>query len=151
MGRVLSVNISFVAVMMSLARIAATNTQISLNRRMIQMIEKLTNCPQCGGVLNDAGRCEFCGSKVYDFLNISFDERCMPSAKTYLRLKIKNKIVLAPIIVDTMTANVSSFYGSDNISCVACINDYEFMRTPCYPIMSINFAVIGDMIEVDDK
>lgn len=39
------------------------------------MIERLTNCPNCGGTLNEAGRCEFCGSKVYDFLTIDFNSR----------------------------------------------------------------------------
>lgn len=29
-------------------------------------MEKLENCPNCGGILDDLGRCEFCGSKVYD-------------------------------------------------------------------------------------
>jgi hypothetical protein len=111
------------------------------------MIEKLTNCPQCAGILNDAGRCEFCGSKVYDFLTVDFNERNMPSAKTYLRLKVNDKVVFAPVIVDTMTVNVSGCYGIDNL---ACINDHVFMQTPCYPIMNINFMVIGDMIEVDD-
>ena len=110
------------------------------------MIEKLKNCPQCAGILNDAGRCEFCGSKVYDFLHISFDEQCMPSAKTYLRLKVKNKIVFAPVIVDTMTVDIRN----DNIICTTYVNEKEYMRTPCYPIMNINFAVVGDMIEVDD-
>lgn len=109
------------------------------------MVERLTNCPQCAGILNEAGRCEFCGSKVYDFLTVDFSERNMPSAKTYLRLKVNGKVVFAPVIVDTMAVNVSSC--SDNIT---YINDHVFMQTPCYPTMSIDFMVIGDMIEVDD-
>lgn len=32
------------------------------------MIEPLKECPHCAGTLNDAGRCTYCGSKVYDFM-----------------------------------------------------------------------------------
>lgn len=30
-------------------------------------MEKYNNCPNCGGTLDDTGRCQYCGSKVYDF------------------------------------------------------------------------------------
>lgn len=36
------------------------------------MIEKLKNCPNCAGILDEAGRCKYCGSKVYDFLTLDF-------------------------------------------------------------------------------
>lgn len=26
------------------------------------MIERLKNCPNCAGILDDAGRCKYCGS-----------------------------------------------------------------------------------------
>ena len=64
------------------------------------MIEQLKNCPQCGGILNEAGRCEFCGSKVYDFLNLDFGPKNKyQSAKTYIRIKSGNVIYLTPIVV----------------------------------------------------
>ena len=67
------------------------------------MIEKLTNCPQCGGILDEAGRCEFCGSKVYDFLTIDFNNREYGvSAKTYIRVKYNGKVVISPVVVDSM-------------------------------------------------
>lgn len=34
---------------------------------------ELKNCPRCGGTLNDNGRCEYCGSKVYDLTDIDID------------------------------------------------------------------------------
>lgn len=35
-------------------------------------IEKVKNCPNCGGILNDSGCCLFCGSRVYDFADLYF-------------------------------------------------------------------------------
>ena len=109
------------------------------------MIERLKNCPQCAGTLNEAGRCEFCGSKVYDFLTIDFNNRNMPSAKTYIRIKANGKIVLAPIIVDTMEVNIRSEDYSTSF-----FDGRQYIHRPCYPEMNINFIVVGDMIQIDE-
>ena len=109
------------------------------------MIEQLKNCPQCGGTLNEVGRCEFCGSKVYDFLTISFNDRNMPSAKTYIRLKSNGKIVLAPVIVDTTEVNIKS---DDYIT--DFYNGRQYIHRPCYPEININFIVVGEMIQIDE-
>lgn len=74
------------------------------------MIERLTNCPTCGGILNEAGRCRFCGSKVYDFLTIDFSEKNYPSARTYIRIKVNGKIVLAPVIIDNVSMTTEPLY-----------------------------------------
>lgn len=34
---------------------------------------ELKNCPYCGGVLDDTGRCLYCKSKVYDLSDIKID------------------------------------------------------------------------------
>ena len=34
---------------------------------------ELKNCPNCGGVLDDTGRCLYCKSKVYDLTDIKID------------------------------------------------------------------------------
>lgn len=112
------------------------------------MIEKLKNCPQCAGVLNEAGRCEFCGSKVYDFLTIDFNERNMPSAKTYIRLKVNGKIVLAPVIVDTVSVNSPTSYHEDTYTYIPYMG---YKQVIIHPTMEVNFTVIGDVIEVDDN
>ena len=41
------------------------------------MKERLKNCPNCGGILDDAGRCMYCKSKVYDLtdVNINLDTK----------------------------------------------------------------------------
>lgn len=64
------------------------------------MIEKLKNCPNCAGILDEAGRCKYCGSKVYDFLTIDFDPRgsSTPTAKTYIRVRNNGKVMLLPIL-----------------------------------------------------
>ena len=65
-------------------------------------MEKLHNCPNCGGYLNDSGRCEFCGSKVYDFVNVDFDD----NTKTYIRVRYQGRIVLMPVIFSTCRYNI---------------------------------------------
>lgn len=110
------------------------------------MLEKLTNCPNCNGRLNEAGRCEFCGSKIYDFLTIDFNDRNMPSAKTYVRLKANGKIVLAPVRVNYASYDSSS----DCVNTTADITgENRYVCTHCYPTMNINFVIIGDTVEVD--
>ena len=110
------------------------------------MIDRLKNCPHCAGVLNEAGRCEFCGSKVYDFLTIDFNEPNMPSAKTYIRLKVNGKIVIAPIIVDTLSATMNP----PSMDYAINADTLEYVRTPCYPTLNIDFMIIGNVIQIDE-
>lgn len=107
------------------------------------MIDKLTNCPQCGGILNEAGRCEFCGSKVYDFLTIDFSNTQYISAKTYIRVKYKGKIVIAPVIVNSMRMDMESSLDTSYFE-----GSPYYLNSPCYPRYNIDFDVVGDMIEV---
>ena len=109
------------------------------------MIEKLTNCPQCGGILDEAGRCEFCGSKVYDFLTIDFNNREYGvSAKTYIRVKYNGKVVIAPVVVDSMRMDLQNSLETSYFA------DKPHMTRITYPVFHLNFDVIGDMIEVED-
>ena len=110
------------------------------------MIEKLTNCPNCGGYLNDSGRCEFCGSKVFDFLTIDFNARNMPSAKTYIRLKVDGKVMIAPVIVGEMSMN----WRNEQVECVDYLGSV-YIRRPVYPTFNVDFSVIGDMIAIDSE
>ena len=36
-------------------------------------MEELKNCPNCGGILDDSGRCMYCKSKIYDLTDINLD------------------------------------------------------------------------------
>ena len=111
------------------------------------MIERLTNCPQCGGTLNEAGRCEFCGSKIFDFLSIDFNVRGMPSAKTYIRVKTNGKVMIAPVVIGTMSMEMAR----DTIDCIDTYSGTERIRIPVYPTFNVDFRVIGDMIQIDDE
>lgn len=111
------------------------------------MIERLTNCPSCGGTLNEAGRCEFCGSKVYDFLSINFDHTYRPSAKTYIRIKSNGKIILAPVIVNN--ASIETRVGEVVASTLGEGTRY-IHSSPCVDI-ELDLAVIGDVIQIDEE
>ena len=111
------------------------------------MIERLTNCPSCGGTLNEAGRCEFCGSKVFDFLSIDFNARNMPSAKTYIRVKANGKMMIAPVIISTMSMEMSR----DMIDCSDIYLGVDYICRPVYPTFNVDFQVIGDMIAIDSE
>lgn len=67
-------------------------------------MKRLENCPNCGGLLDDFGSCQFCGSKIYDLCDI--DVRCSgrrrSKGKTYIRILTDNEIILAPVITNTI-------------------------------------------------
>lgn len=105
-------------------------------------MERLTNCPNCGSYLNDSGRCEFCGSKVYDFVNVDFDKH----QKTYIRIKSDGKIMICPVIFRTANIAIRSepIYTDDVLSM-----PFTF---PCYSRTGVlEFYIIGDTIyEIDN-
>ena len=84
------------------------------------------NCPNCGGALDDTGRCKYCGSKVYDFCDIDLNER----KKTYLRVKHQNQIIIAQVI------------ASPNIS-IKC-------ETDCYPVIEAEFVILKAAVESEE-
>lgn len=86
-------------------------------------MEKLENCPNCGGILDDLGRCEYCGSKVYDLCDIDVTNRGN-RGRTYIRIKTDNRIILAPVIT--------------NVVNITCSRD-------SFPTMDIEFMICGNM------
>lgn len=91
------------------------------------MIERLKNCPNCAGWLDDGGRCNYCGSKVYDFCDINLDKQ----APKYIRIRHQNKVITARVIIDTF--------------------NFELCIDEC-PHGSIDYRCVGDvtMEEIDD-
>lgn len=87
------------------------------------MIERLKNCPNCGGYLDDFGRCEFCGSKVYDLCDIDVRYGSARKGRTYLRILTDKQIILAPVITDTIT--------------ITCESD-------AWPVLEAGFVICGD-------
>lgn len=86
-------------------------------------MEKLKNCPNCAGYLDDSGRCNFCGSKVYDFCNIDVTNN---RGKNYIRLKTNNQIIIAPVFAEYATITTTT--QSENIT------------------LDVSFVVAGDVI-----
>lgn len=89
-------------------------------------IERLHNCPNCGGTLQDDGACRFCGSKVYDFVGINLDDH----SPTYVRVKIYGNIVVMPVRFDRF--------------CITTSMD-------AFPTGTLEFIAIGDTIVEDTK
>ena len=98
----------------------------------------LKNCPNCGGYLNDSGRCEFCGSKVYDFVNIDFDE----NTKTYIRVKYNGKIALMPIVFDTCRFGIMS----NPISISSYGTAWKYVCPTTQIEGTLDFYVVGDVV-----
>lgn len=92
------------------------------------MIERLNNCPNCGAILDDLGRCKFCGSKIYDFCDI--DVSLVNRRSTYIRVKVDNKIIVAPI----RTNHVNMEFSMD-----------------AFPTMNVEFVITGDTIIKEDE
>ena len=111
------------------------------------MIDKLTNCPNCGGYLNDSGRCEFCGSKVFDFLSIDFGSKNMPSAKTYIRIKSNGKVYIAPVMVSTVRMEIPS----DTLYCSDLSGESGYIQRRSYPNFNVDFIGIGEAIMIDSE
>lgn len=101
------------------------------------MIEPLKNCPNCGGTLEDSGRCRFCGSKIYDFVNVDFDHR----TPTYIRIRNNGKIITAPVVFKSGSMRID--YPT---TMIAANNDWrDFVDTPSMT-GSIDYTIVGEVI-----
>lgn len=108
----------------------------------MELIERLHNCPNCGGTLQDDGACRFCGSKVYDFVSIDM-ENYKP---TYLRIKRDGKIILMPVRFNS----VFTKWEQDYTCLYSCDTPYIPMM-PVVPTGELSFTVVGDTIVEDTK
>lgn len=86
-------------------------------------MERLKNCPNCGGLLDDFGSCQFCGSKVYDLCDIDVRNRSTHKGRTYLRILTDNQIILAPVFTNTIGITV---------------------ERDSYPVIEAEFVICGD-------
>ena len=91
-------------------------------------MKRVPNCPNCGAILDDYGRCKFCGSIIYDFCDIDISSTCRQ--KTYIKVKVDNKVIIAPII----THHVDMEFSIDAL-----------------PTMNVEFVIVGDIITVDKE
>lgn len=86
-------------------------------------MKKLSNCPNCAGILDEFGKCQFCGSQVFDLCDIDVRVKGGNRGKTYIRILTDNQIILAPIRTNTVS-----------ISC----SPWEF------PTMDVEFVICGE-------
>lgn len=109
------------------------------------MIDRLKNCPNCGGILNEAGRCQYCGSKVYDFMAIDFtNEATKSNAKTYIRIRTNTnhgiKTIIAPISVSTVSVTTTPIYRD-----IYAMHDADLMKqVSCNTKLTIECMVIDN-------
>ena len=74
------------------------------------MNKPLNNCPHCGGVLDDDGRCLYCKSKVYDLTDINID---MDSRDIILmKVKYMGKDIEIKCYPSSIKVNIESCYDA---------------------------------------
>lgn len=83
------------------------------------MIDILKNCPNCGSIIDEVGRCQHCGSKLYDLFDIDVKER----GKKFIRIKSNRGIIIAPVVFESVDMEL-------------------YMEDRC-PTVNINFLVVG--------
>ena len=119
---------------------------------MPDLIKSLHNCPSCGGILDDVGRCQFCGSKVYDLIDIDLGfspEKLFKKNKSYIRIKDPNGgIILAPVVVSTATVTVEHHAASRFIDDVGMVHESSY--EPDVGI-EVRFFVTGDMVRIQEN
>ena len=112
------------------------------------MIEKLKNCPNCAGILDEAGRCKYCGSKVYDFLTLDFDMGygVATDAKTYIRVRSNGKIMLLPVLY---FGGASITIKPDILYAVDMTGERHVMRSRSTIEMDLH-CVCDDMVSAEE-
>lgn len=110
------------------------------------MIERLENCPNCGAVLDDLGRCNFCGSKVYDLFDIDVSNN---RGIKYLRIKTNKGLVLAPIVCDTVKVDIQNRYCS-TYDMLDTFEGRRLVKTIPNITIGVEFFVAGDMTFIEE-
>lgn len=105
-------------------------------------MDKLHNCPNCGGYLNDRGRCEFCGSKVYDLCDIDLALDPKKSLqKTYLRIKTDQGIWTVPVYADSFSISRSSDCIDSTLGLTS-----DYVSSPSLPEIELHFIQANEGI-----
>lgn len=104
--------------------------------------ERLHNCPNCGGTLQDDGKCRFCGSVVYDFLGIDLDNH----TPTFIRMRHNGKIIHFKVLFTDFNITMSK-----ETPVVYFDNEPMYLPSTDKFDGSIDFTVTGDIIVEDPK
>lgn len=103
-------------------------------------MDRLHNCPNCGGYLNDHGRCEFCGSKVYDLcdIDLALDSKKFPK-KTYLRIKTDKGIWTVPVYANCMSVSTPTSYVDSTLGLTS-----NYVSVPTHPEIELHFIAVDE-------
>lgn len=99
---------------------------------------ELKNCPNCGGILDDTGRCMYCKSKVYDLTDINIDL----NSRDILLMKLK--VGGQEMIAKCYPTNVSVEMRPD------CDSYGDYSGKVHHILISNNLAVHLDLISCSD-
>ena len=105
-------------------------------------MERMSNCPNCGSIIDESGRCQHCGSKLYDLFDVDVTHG---AGHKFIRIKTDRGIVVAPVVYKTVSIT--------NQIDACCYDTYDGRYLhPIRPIleMSIDLSVIGEMIYEGD-
>ena len=106
--------------------------------------ERMHNCPQCGGTLQDDGKCRFCGSTVYDFLGIDMDNQ----SPVFIRMKHDGRIVHFKVRITSVNLHMfqpePAILYSDNNPVM------ELNRVPDWT-GDVDFQVVSPIVVEDTK
>lgn len=114
------------------------------------MIEQLKNCPSCGGILTEAGRCQFCGSKVYDFLAIDCSNPWGNLSKTYIRLKYGNTVYIAPIMIGSVERTYDASADYTTVIGDGYSSTYAISHKMTWPTFNVEFRVVDNPTVLED-
>ena len=101
----------------------------------------LHNCPNCGGTLQDDGKCRFCGSVVYDFVGIDMDNH----TPIFIRMRHNGRIVHFKAIINSMNLNLFS-----NDTCLYYDNKPMYIRAPEWT-GDVDFMIVSSIIVEDTE
>lgn len=99
-------------------------------------MERLKNCPNCGGVLDDTGRCMYCKSKVYDLTDINID---MDSDDIMLmKVKHGDQMMIIKVRPVNMSIKMEPLYSN-----FMCMDFEQYMISTGRNDVTINLELKG--------
>lgn len=99
-------------------------------------MNKILNCPNCGAPI-EGSKCPYCGSVIFDFLNLDLDN----AAPTYVRMRFGGRIHI-------FKARPTSFDIHQDYEDTMLYADNRVVYRASYPELTLNLEM---QLEFDDK